>query len=191
MNATPYHSADNGFACAAAGRGITEALQEHLNIIVRNEELEFEISDSRIQAEINDLVEDKERLEQQKIDRLDSIQVLTEELADVDIELSELNAKLENPLNADVTQPSSADVTQPSSRIEEIEKKIEENTLELGEKQVAQVKLETELEAPTEVELDPSSIGVDLVFSKRRLSIPEWILAGFSLSLLSDWLSTS
>ena len=28
-----YHSADNGFACAAAGRGITEALREHLNVI--------------------------------------------------------------------------------------------------------------------------------------------------------------
>ena len=45
MNGTPYHNADNGFACAAAGRGITEALQEHLNVIIRNEELEIEISD--------------------------------------------------------------------------------------------------------------------------------------------------
>ena len=31
-----YHSADNGFACAAAGRGITEALREHLNVIIRD-----------------------------------------------------------------------------------------------------------------------------------------------------------
>lgn len=171
MNATPYHSADNGFACAAAGRGITEALQEHLNVIVRNEELEFEISDSRIQEEINGLVEDKERLEQQKLDRLDSIQTLTEELAEKDIKLSELNAKLENPLNEDVILSS--------PRIEELQKEIEARTSELGEKKIEQVKLETDLEAPTEVELNPSSIGLDKVSSKRGLSIPEWILAGF------------
>ena len=170
MNATPYHSADNGFACAAAGRGITEALQEHLNVIVRNEELEIEISHSQIQAEINDLVEDKERLEQQKLDRQESIHALGEELAEQDIKLSELNAKLENPLNVDETPPS--------PRIEELKKEIEENTLELGEKKVAQAKLETDLEAPTEVELNPSSVGAAQVSSKRRLSIPEWILAG-------------
>ncbi len=36
VNGKPYdYSADNGFACAAAGRGITEALQEHLNVIAR------------------------------------------------------------------------------------------------------------------------------------------------------------
>ena len=170
MNTTPYHSADNGFACAAAGRGITEALQEHLNVIVRNEELEVEINDSQIQTEISALGEDKERLEQQKLDRQESIQGLAEELAEKDIELSELNAKLENPLNADATSPS--------PRIAELKKEIEESTLELGEKKVAQAKLETDLEAPTEVELNPSSIGVAQVSSKRRFSIPEGIFAG-------------
>ena len=170
MNTTPYHSADNGFACAAAGRGITEALQEHLNVIVRNEELEIEISDTRIQAEIDNLVEDKERLEQQKLDRIDNIQTLTEELAEKDVELSELNAKLENPLNEDVTPPS--------PRIEELQKELEESTSELGEKKVAQAKLKTELEAPTEVELNSSSAGVVHISSKRKLSIPEVIFAG-------------
>ena len=68
LNGRPYYSADNGFACAAAGRGVTEALQEHLNVIIRNEELEIERSHSQIQKDINDLVEDKERLEQRKLD---------------------------------------------------------------------------------------------------------------------------
>ena len=61
MNGKPYYSADNGFACAAAGRGITEALQEHLNVIIRDEDLELEPTHSQLQSEINDLVEDKER----------------------------------------------------------------------------------------------------------------------------------
>ena len=175
MNGTPYHNADNGFACAAAGRGITEALQEHLNVIIRNEELEIEISDSQIQAKINDLAEDKERLEQQKLDRQESLSTLTEELAEMEMELSELNAELENPLNADATSPS--------PRIDELKKEIEENFSELGEKQVAQAKLETDLEAPTEVELNADS-GVAQGSSKQRLSSREKILLGVPLTLV-------
>ena len=79
LNGRPYYSADNGFACAAAGRGVTEALQEHLNVIIRNEELEIERSHSQIQKDINDLVEDKERLEQQKLDLQDNIKTMIEE----------------------------------------------------------------------------------------------------------------
>ena len=78
LNGRPYYSADNGFACAAAGRGVTEALQEHLNVIVRNEELEIERSHSQIQEDIKNLVEDKERLEQRKLDLQNNIKTLTE-----------------------------------------------------------------------------------------------------------------
>lgn len=174
MNGTPYHSADNGFACAAAGRGITEALQEHLNVIVRNEELEIEISDSQIQSEINGLVEDKERLEQQKLDRQESLSALTEELTEMEMELSELNAKLEYPLNGDATSPF--------PRIEELKSEIEECSLELGEKKVAKAKIETDLEAPTEVELNANS-GVTHG-SKQRLYWLEKILLGVPLTLV-------
>lgn len=174
MNGTPYHSADNGFACAAAGRGITEALQEHLNVIVRNEELEIEISDSQIQSEINGLAEDKERLEQQKLDRQDSLSALTEELTEMEMELSELNAKLEHPLNEDATSPS--------PRIEELKSEIEECSLELDEKKVAKAKLETDLEAPTEVELNADS-GVTHG-SKQRLSGREKLFLGVPLTLV-------
>ena len=64
-----YHSRDNGFKCAAAGRGIPEALREHLNVIIRNEELVTAKVISEIQEDIQALAEDKERLEQQKLDR--------------------------------------------------------------------------------------------------------------------------
>ena len=91
------------------------------------------------------------------------------------MELSELNAELENPLNADATSPS--------PRIEELKKEIEENFSELGEKQVAQAKLETDLEAPTEVELNADS-GVAQGSSKQRLSSREKILLGVPLTLV-------
>ncbi len=169
MNGTPYHSADNGFACAAAGRGITEALQDHLNVIVRNEELEIEISESQIQNEVDALSEDKERLEQQKLDRQESLSALTQELTEMDMELSELNAQLGNPLTAETTFSS--------PRIDVLKKEIETYGSELAEKKVNQTKIETELEAPTEVELNADS-GLSQGISKKPLSISERILAG-------------
>ena len=150
LNGKSYYSADNGFACAAAGRGVTEALQEHLNVIIRNEELEIETSHLQIQEEINGLVDDKERLEQQKLDRQDSIKVLTEELSVKEVRLSELTVELEAPINAD-TPPS-------TPRIDALKIEIDEKTLALEEKQVLRVGLETDLEAPTEAELKPPPV---------------------------------
>ena len=173
LNGRPYYGADNGFACAAAGRGVTEALQEHLNVIVRNEELEIERSHSQIQEDINDLAEDKERLEQQKLDRQDSIKTLTEERSVKEVRLSELNTELEAPINAD---PSPPDL-----HIDTLKSEIDEKTLALEEKQVTHVEIETDLEAPTQIELDPSSVdGTPHISSKQRLSWPERIFAWFA-----------
>lgn len=173
LNGRPYYSADNGFACAAAGRGVTEALQEHLNVIVRNEELEIERSHSQIQEDINDLVEDKERLEQQKLDRQDSIKELTEEISKKEVKLSELAVELEAPINADSLPPD--------PHIDALKSEIDAKTLALEEKEVARVEIETDLEAPTQIELNPSSIdGTDHISSKQRLSLPERIFAWFA-----------
>lgn len=149
FNGRPYYSADNGFACAAAGRGVTEALQEHLNVIVRNEELEIEKSHSQIQEDINDLVEDKERLEQRKLDLQDSIKTLTAELSAKEVKSSELTTELEAPINADLSPPD--------PRLDTLKSEIDEKTLALEEKEIARVEIETDLEAPTEAELKPLS----------------------------------
>ena len=160
MNGKPYYSADNGFACAAAGRGIKEALREHLNVIIRNEELEIEIGHSQLQTEINDLVEDKERLEQQKIDRQENLRVLTDELSEKDVQLSEQESKLEAPIDADALTPD--------PRTDTLKDQLEK-------KNVDRVKVETDLQAPTNVELNPDETSQ--VSSKRRLSVSEWVLA--------------
>lgn len=163
MNGKPYYSSDNGFACAAAGRGITEALREHLNVIIRNEELALERGHSQLQAEINDLVEDKERLEQQKIDRQDSLRELTDGLAEKSIQLSEQKIKLEASIDVDELPPD--------PRIDTLKDTLEEKNIE-------RVKVETDLEAPTDIELKPSNIDeTTQVSSKRRLSVSEWVLA--------------
>ena len=173
LNGRPYYSADNGFACAAAGRGVTEALQEHLNVIVRNEELEIERTHSQIQAEIEALVEGKDRLEKQKLDRQDKITTLTEEHDGKEVKISELTTQLEAPIQNDKPPPD--------PRIDSLNTAIEEKTLALEEKQVARVKIETDLEAPTEAELKPPAAEQTPVSRFSRL---DKVFAGFTLLAL-------
>lgn len=151
-----YYSADNGFACAPAGRGITEALQEHLNVIIRNEELVTEKVISEIQEDIKALAEDKERLEQQKLDRQENLNELVGTLAAKDTRLSELQMEIENPLNIDLEADPYAKALQ--DKIDENTLKLEDNTLELETLQEECTKIETDLEAPTQAELKPLSI---------------------------------
>ena len=173
LNGRPYYSADNGFAFAAAGRGVTEALQEHLNVIVRNEELEIERSHSQIQEDIKDLVEDKERLEQRKLDLQNHIKTLTEEHSVKEVKLSELRTELEAPIKPDSPLPD--------SRVDALKNEIDDNTSALEKKQVARVEIETDLEAPTAAELDTSSVnGTPHISSKQRRSLPESIFAWFA-----------
>ena len=147
-----YHSADNGFRCAAAGRGIPEALREHLNVIVRNEELETGRVASEIQEDINALVEDKERLEQQKLDRQEDLDALVKDLAEKDTRLSELQITLQDPLNIDVAEDPYTQGLQ--DKIDENTLKLEKNTAELDSLREEHSKIQTDLESPTQVELE-------------------------------------
>ena len=173
LNGRPYYSADNGFACAAAGRGVTEALQEHLNVIIRNEELEIERSHSQIQADIKALVEDKERLEQRKLDLQDNIKTLTEEYSAKEVKLSELTTELDAPIKPDLPPPD--------PRIDALKSEIDEKTSALEEKQVKRVKIETDLEAPTKVELDPPAADQTPV---SRFSTLDKVFAGLTAFVL-------
>ena len=178
MNNGGHHSTDNGFACAAAGRGITEALQEHLNVIVRNEELEIEASNAHIQAEISDLAADIDRLEQQKIDRQRSINEMTELLAEKNVKSAELNAELEGSINGNMPQLQ-------DDRIEDLKNRIDEKTSELEEKRVECAAIETDLENPTEVELNRAHVsGEAQASSKQQFSWLHFTFAIFTTLML-------
>ena len=146
MNGKPYYSADSGFASAAAGRGVTEALQEHLNVIVRDENLEIAFNDNYYQAEIESLVEDKQELEAQKAQRQNAISEATKQLETKGVELAELKVKVESPV--EVLE------TSEGSRIVELNEKIEEKISDIESKKLEKAKVEIELESPTQVELD-------------------------------------
>ena len=173
LNRRPYYSADNGFACAAAGRGVTDVLQEHLNVIVRNEELEIERSHSQIQADIKALVEDKERLEKRKLDLQENIEILTDQRDVKEVKISELKTELEAPMKDD-TPPV-------DPRIDALNTAIEGKALALEEKQVARVKIETDLETPSEAELKPPVVEQTPVSRFSRL---DKVFAGFTLLAL-------
>ena len=155
VNGKPYYSSDNGFACAAAVRGVIEALREHLDVIIRNEELEIERSHSQIHADITALVEDKERLEQRKLDLQDNIKTLTEKRVVKEVKISELTTELDAPITDDSSPPD--------PHIDGLTTAIDEKALALEERQVARVKIETDLEAPTAVELEPPAVDKALV----------------------------
>ena len=153
---SPYYSRDNGFKCAAAGRGITEALREHLNVIIRDEELVTERVIAEIQEDIKALAEDKERLEQQKLDRQADLDEFVKDLTAKDTRLSELQMEIENPLNIDLEADPYAKALQ--DKIDANTSKLEDNTSELETLQQERTKIETDLEAPTQAELKPLSI---------------------------------
>ena len=146
MNSKPHYSADSGFTCAAAGRGVTEALQEHLNVIIRDENLEIAFNDDYFQEKIEVLVEDKDVLEEQKVQRQNAISDATKELETKKVELAELKVKMESPV--EILE------TSEGSRIVELNEKIEEKISDMESKKTEIAKIETDLESPTQVELD-------------------------------------
>lgn len=162
-----YYSADNGFACAAAGRGVKEALQEHLNVIVRNEELETDTVLYEVQEEMEALADDKERLEQEKVNRQNTLETLVKDLAEKDARLSELQTTIKDPLNIDF---------EADPHIQALQAKINENTLEIEENDSEleplleeRTKIETDLEAPTQVELEPLPVEEQPTTQSTRL----------------------
>lgn len=164
---SPYHSRDNGFACAATNKGITEALREHLNVIIRNEELLTEKVISESQADIQALAEDKERLEQQKLDRQADLDEFVKDLTAKDTRSSELQMEIENPLNIDLETDPYAKSLQ--AKIDENTSKLEVNASELEALQEERTKIETDLEAPTQAELAPSPVEGHPISESTRL----------------------
>ena len=141
LNDKPYYSEDNGFAWATALRGMPEALPGQINIIVRNKQWEIVKSYEQLQVEINDLDQKKKNLER-KIAKKEKAQ------AEKEVKLTKLKVKLELPAAELNSQPGAEHFPESSDKL-----KIEEQIARLSKKLM---RLEKELEAPTEAELNPS-----------------------------------
>ena len=198
LNGKPYYSEDNGFSCAAALRGLPEGLPEHIGIIIRNEQLEIASSREQLQWEIDQLDEEKKKLELQKHDQEQQVSSITRKLANKKIKQSELKAELEGPTNAELDQlpevvhfteletqanaelnglsevaesPENPAKAQLKDRIGELEQEIREKTQEHTDKRKELVGLRVELEAPTKAELDlvDGEVPIKQRFSWRQV----------------------
>ena len=102
LNGKPYYSADRGYASAAAGRGIAEAVQDHIEVIVRNDQLETASRHDQFTKRIQSLEQENEELEKHKDECQREIRKREEQIADQDTKLAKLNARLNAPPEAEV-----------------------------------------------------------------------------------------
>ena len=193
-NAGPDYSADAGFASAAAGRGITEALREHIDVIVRSDGLEIAPSPEQVQIEINQLIEKRDELEEDKYQREGEIRELTEELGKKQVHHAELQVKLETPAGGELSVPSEDSLLEDSisQHIEEdirslreeanrLAEEIESNSREVETKKEEQSGLQVESEAPTQIELNPATVeGASQIPPQQRFAVHQWIFASFA-----------
>ena len=160
MNGKPNYS-DNGFASAAAGKGIREALREHLNVLMRDEALEIDRSHADLQAEINDLVADREQLEKEKLERQNRRDTVSDAVDEKAVELSKCRSELDT------------NVIPEDDQIQTLRDELDTLTTELEDKEIERAKTDTALQAPTAIELDPEGI-------RNVARWPDRIFTGFT-----------
>lgn len=162
LNGKPYYSSDSGFACAAAGRGIKEAVRAHIDVIVRNEELEIASSHEQIEREIDLLSDNKDRLEESHRNYQKELKEGEQEVATKEVELAEFRAKLEAPPEAEVMPTS-------DPRLDTLRAEKKANEGELARMKVARAGLVVASKAPTTVQL--ANIPPKPALSPRQLTV--------------------
>ena len=162
LNGKPYYSSDSGFACAAAGRGIKEAVRAHIDVIVRNDELEIASSHEQIKREIDLLRANKNTLEDSHQDYQKELKEGEQEIATKEVELAELRAKLEAPPEAEVMPTS-------DPRLDTLHAEKKANEGELARMKVARAGLVVASKAPTTVQL--ANIPPKPALSPRQLLV--------------------
>ena len=158
LDRKPYYSADSGYAAAAAGRGIAEAVQEHIDVIVRNEELEIASSHKRFEEKIEALENEKKELKKNKDDCQKEIRAREVKVAEQEATLAKLNTKLNAPPEAKV-------VPSPDPVIEDLCDNKKQCQQELRSKVVKKTTLEAESKIPLTVEVLKNLVeltGIDM-----------------------------
>lgn len=101
-----YYSADNGYAAAASVRGIAEAVPGHIDVIIRNEELQTNFDHTKFKEKIKSLKCEKKVLEGNKDNCQKEIREKEFKVAEREVTLAKLTAKLDAPPEAEVMSSS-------------------------------------------------------------------------------------
>ena len=179
MNGKPYYSADRGYTSAAAGRGIAEAVKDHIEVIVRNDQLETASRHDQFTEKIKSLKHENAEFEKRKDDCQEKIRTREKNIADQDAKLAKLNAKLNAPPGAEV-MPS------PDPMIEKLRENQKQCQQELSTATVEKRTLKAKSKLPLTVEILKNLVeltGIDM--PKIGFSWKQFCVAlGYTLSLL-------
>ena len=168
-----YYSADNGYAAAASVRGIAEAVPGHIDVIIRNEELQIAFDHKKFEEKIEFLECQKKVLEKNKDDCQEKIREKEVKVAAQDATLAELTAKLNAP-------PESEVISSPDSGIEDLRDNKKHCEQNLRSKGVEKAILEAESKIPLTVEALKNLVeltGIDM--PKVGFSIKQCVVAVF------------
>ena len=201
LNGKPYYSEASGFYWAANHHGIPECVPQHVKRIISNEELQIHSHQEQLQAEIDELVGEKNGLEAQQREyereigqRSQDFARKREELAGLEVQLgapteTELNPSPVEALDPDDTkQQLDAEISQLGEGKDKVQREIEEKSQMLSRKREELAGLEVQLGAPTETELTPAPESVPQVHAKKWYSwmsgIPTGIVASVATVVL-------
>ncbi len=201
LNGNPYYSEASGFYWAANHHGIPECVPQHVKRIISDEELRAQFNREQLQAEIDELVQEKNGLEAQQREyeqeirqRSQELRQKKEELAGLEVQLgapteTELNPSPVETLDQDdAKQQLNAEISQLREEKGNVEQEIEQKSQNLARKREELVGLEVQLGAPTETELTPAPESVPQVHAKKWYAwlsrVPTTIVASVATVVL-------
>ena len=183
LNGKPYYSEASGFYWAANHHGIPECVPQHVKRIISNEELQVQSHREQLQAEIDDLLNEKSGLEAQKREYEREIEEKSQNLARKKEELAGLEVQLGAPTETELNPPPAetldqddakqeldAEISQLREEKDKVQQQIEEKSQNLARKKEGLAGLEVQLQAPTETELTPAPESVPQARSKKWYS---------------------
>ncbi len=106
LNGKPYYSEASGFYWAANHHGIAECVPQHVKRIISNEELQVQSHREQLQAEIDDLLNEKSGLEAQEREYEREIEQRSQNLARKREELAGLEVQLSAPTETELNPPT-------------------------------------------------------------------------------------
>lgn len=201
LNGKPYYSEASGFYWAANHHGIPECVSQHVKRIISNEELQVQSHREQLQAEIDDLLNEKSGLEAQKREYEREIEEKSQNLARKREELAGLEVQLQAPTETELNPPPvevldqddakqelDTEISQLREEKDKVQQQIEEKSQNLARKREGLAGLEVQLGAPTETELAPAPESVPQARSKKWYSwlsrVPTTIVASVATIVL-------
>ena len=196
LKGKPYYSEANGFYWAANHHGMAECVPQHVKHIISSEELEIKSAREQFQVKIDELIDEKNGLEERNRAYEQEIGQKSQMLAEKQEELAGLKVQLQGPTKTELTAPSieapnqdnveqqlDTEIDQVDEEKDKLDREIEQKSQDLSRKREELAGLEVQLRAPTKTELTPASESVSQVHTKKWYSWMSFVPSGLVASI--------